>query len=71
MDRLATAFPWQKPQNEGKVRHDIEREIFLTMTIIEKISEKFDCLMALIGHTPRWQFLCFYKGEPRLVRANA
>ena len=41
------------------------------MTINEKMSEKFDGLAALIGHTPMLEISLLYKGEPRVVYAKA
>ena len=41
------------------------------MTINEKMSEKFDGLAALIGHTPMLEISLLYKGEPRIVYAKA
>ena len=41
------------------------------MTINEKMSEKFDGLAALIGHTPMLEISLLYKGEPRAVYAKA
>ena len=41
------------------------------MTISTKMSEKFDGLAALIGHTPMLEISLLYKGEPRLVYAKA
>ena len=37
------------------------------MTINEKMSEKFDGLAALIGHTPMLEISLLYKGEPPVV----
>lgn len=41
------------------------------MTINEKMSEKFNGLPALIGHTPMLEISLIYKGEPRIVYAKA
>ena len=41
------------------------------MMINEKMSEKFDGLAALIGHTPMLEISLLYKGEPRVVYAKA
>lgn len=41
------------------------------MTINEKMTEKFDGLAALIGHTPMLEISLLYKGEPRVVYAKA
>ena len=41
------------------------------MTINEKMSDKFDGLTALIGHTPMLEISLLYKGEPRIVYAKA
>ena len=41
------------------------------MTINKEMSEKFDGLAALIGHTPMLEISLLYKGEPRIVYAKA
>ncbi|CZQ90724.1 hypothetical protein [Trichococcus collinsii] len=43
----------------------------MTIMINKKISEKFDGLVALIGHTTMLEISLLYKDEPRIVYAKA